>query len=249
MTEDEIKTLLCKRFAPPVYAFFTEVGTSTGLAARYIDGVAYSLFNSMGHEIHGFEIKVSRSDFLNEMKQPQKSEDAMQYFHRWWLVAPKGVVAKEELPKDWGFMEVVNGKIFKRKQAKELKPVYSPAFVAACLRRATENVVPRETVWNQCQMAREEAKKEFAEKISNSKEKLESYRKTVAEFEQASGLTVLDTWKGGKELGEAVQFVLNGGLKIDYPIESSIRDLKSILEELEKFDSLRKKGFTIKVNH
>ena len=65
---NEIKALLHNKYAPPVYAFFTEVGSSTGFANRYIDAVAYSLYPSMHHEIHGFEIKVSRSDFLNEMK-------------------------------------------------------------------------------------------------------------------------------------------------------------------------------------
>ncbi len=48
----------------------------------------------------GYEIKVSRSDFL----QDSKLESYMQYCHQFYIVAPSGIVSKEELPEGAGLM-------------------------------------------------------------------------------------------------------------------------------------------------
>ncbi len=242
MTENDIKVLLAKRYSPPEYAFFTEVGTSTGAAMRWVDGVAYSLYASTGHEISGFEIKVSRSDFLAEMKNPGKSGDAMCLFDRWWLVAPKGIAAKEEIPKNWGFYEIVNGKFFKRKHAPELTPdPLNLSFIAAMLRRATEDVVPRSILREHYDKAREEVKGEFAHNIEQAKINLDNYKSRVREFEQASGLDVLDGWRGGREIGEAVKFVLDGGFnRLDYNFNEAAGDLLEIVEKIKKIQTLSK---------
>lgn len=249
ITADEIKALLSKKYEPPVYAFFTEVGNGTGSNwNRYIDAVAFSLYPSMNHEIHGFEIKISRSDFLSEMNHPEKTAESMQYCDRWWLVAPKGVANKDELPKSWGFYEVVNGRLYKRKHAPELNPETSLSFIAALLRRSTEDSIPRSTLWHRIDSAKKEARKDYAKGIEESKNRLEEYKKKVSEFEEASGLKVFDIWDGGKELGEAVKFVLEGGLKIDYPTESAISSIERVLKELKAFDSIRKNIPKIKLN-
>ena len=60
--------LLALRYAPPAYAFFEEVRAQTGYAAGgSADGLALSLWPSRGIELHGFEVKVSRSDWLREL--------------------------------------------------------------------------------------------------------------------------------------------------------------------------------------
>lgn len=126
MNAEKIKALLENKYSPPVYAFFTEVASGTGAQmGGYADAVAYSLYPSMQHEIHGFEIKISRSDFLSEMKKPEKAAQTMQFCDRWWLVAPKGVAHKDELPKSWGFYEVINDRFYTRKRAPELEPKIS----------------------------------------------------------------------------------------------------------------------------
>ncbi len=48
----------------------------------------------------GYEIKVSRSDFV----QDNKLESYMQYCHQFYIVAPSGVVSKDELPEGAGLM-------------------------------------------------------------------------------------------------------------------------------------------------
>lgn len=248
MSSNEIKALLLNKYCPPAYAFFTEVGSGTGsLGGRYADAVACSLYPSTGLEIQGFEIKTGRGDFLNEMKHPEKSAEVMQHCHRWWLVAPKGVAVADELPKSWGFFELSNGRFFKKKHAPELTPTENNrAFVASLLRRATEHTVPRETLWSKINLAREEAKKDFAKGIEEKEQKLKNYMEKVRVFEEASGISILHNYKGGKELGEAVRFVLDGGIDgLDWDVDGALRDSKEIVSKLQEF--LRFKGsFKIK---
>src|SRR3990167_6051341 len=98
MTSKEIKNLLHQKFPSPAFALFTEVAMENGMVSGYVDAVAFGLYPSNGYEIHGIEIKTSRGDFMSEMKNPAKA-GAIEYCDRWWLVAPKGVAIKEELPK------------------------------------------------------------------------------------------------------------------------------------------------------
>lgn len=51
----------------------------------------------------GYEVKVSRSDWL----QDQKFLDYLPLCHRLYIVAPRGVVAVEELPPDVGLLEPI----------------------------------------------------------------------------------------------------------------------------------------------
>lgn len=55
-------------------------------------------------QLHGHEIKVSRSDWLVELRDPSKAEAWKQYCDRWWLVAPRDIVKPEELPEGWGLL-------------------------------------------------------------------------------------------------------------------------------------------------
>lgn len=53
----------------------------------------------------GHEVKVSRSDWLHELKQPDKAEAWKRYCHGWYLVVSDAKIVREgELPEDWGLM-------------------------------------------------------------------------------------------------------------------------------------------------
>src|ERR1700723_1265707 len=76
-------------FAPPAYGFLEQVADGTGARRfRWADGVAMSVWPSRGYDIHGIEVKVSRYDWLNELKQPGKSAAVQQYCNRWWIATP-----------------------------------------------------------------------------------------------------------------------------------------------------------------
>ena len=64
------------------------------------------LFSSRGYKITGFEIKVSRSDLLKELKSPEKAEEIFKYCDEWYLVVANNILKEtDEVPDNWGIME------------------------------------------------------------------------------------------------------------------------------------------------
>jgi hypothetical protein len=118
-----------------------EVGNSTGgRARRWADAVVMSLWPSRGLLLTGIEIKVSRSDWQRELKDPAKAEEIAQYCDYWTVFAPEGIIQLQEVPALWG-VKVVNEKGAVR-QIKEPIRFDNPkpldrGFVAAMLRRAS----------------------------------------------------------------------------------------------------------------
>jgi hypothetical protein len=83
-----------------------EVGINTGVPGRFIDAVAFNCWQSKGFKKIAFEIKVSRGDFLREIRDPLKRVPALIFFDEFYFVAPSGVIPKDEVPRDCGLMEV-----------------------------------------------------------------------------------------------------------------------------------------------
>lgn len=108
ITSAHIRAALLLRYPVGSHALLWEVANGTGgNTRRFADAVAIGLWPSHGHAIEGIEIKVSRSDLLNELKNPEKSQPVYQYCNRWWLACPKGMAIIDEIPQSWGLMELV----------------------------------------------------------------------------------------------------------------------------------------------
>jgi len=73
---------------------------------RFVDGVAFNVWPSKHHIIIAFEIKVSRSDFRAELKDPSKRAAAVKMADEFYFVTPKGMVQPSEIPHECGLMEV-----------------------------------------------------------------------------------------------------------------------------------------------
>lgn len=111
ITAATVRALLRERYGQPAWAFFEEVRNKTGaMGDRYVDALALSLWPSNGLDLVGFEIKVSRSDWLRELKDPSKANAFQRWCDRWFVVAPEGIVHRIELPSRWGLLEVVTNK-------------------------------------------------------------------------------------------------------------------------------------------
>ena len=119
------------------WAFFTHVRTPWNVRqTREADAVAMNMWASKEFAVHGFEVKVSRSDWRREIEQPTKWLGIGGWCSRWTVVAPAGVVKLEEVPEPWGAL-VIDGdwlKVMKRAPKLEPKPL-SAGFVAALVRR------------------------------------------------------------------------------------------------------------------
>jgi len=102
------------------WALFFELRNGTGRKkkserktdpSRYIDALAINLWPSKKHRRVAYEIKVSRADFLKEIKSPKKREWAEEISHQFYFVAPQGLIKKEEVPQGCGLLEVIDDEL------------------------------------------------------------------------------------------------------------------------------------------
>jgi len=103
------------------YAVAEHVRSHAGFdATRTADFIAMDLWPSKGLAMHGHEVKVSRSDWLNEMKHPEKAAEFIPYLDYWWLVVPNLTIVRSlnELPPTWGLMTAGNGRLHVARPAK-----------------------------------------------------------------------------------------------------------------------------------
>lgn len=142
MTERNVLDLLAERHAAPEWAFLRHVANGTGgHKARTADGIAMNLWPSRGLELHGFEVKTYRSDWLRELSDPAKADEIASRCHRWWVVAgDDAVVAQADLfPQTWGLMVVREEALTVVREAPPLTPApLTWEFLAGILRRAAE---------------------------------------------------------------------------------------------------------------
>lgn len=109
----QIVELLKLRHPPPEWATFTEL--------YYIDFFAFHMWKSKKFWRVAYEIKVSRSDFSRELKQPDKRLPAEELANECFFVAPVNLLMIDEIPEGWGLVEVNKGGLRKKKHAKQRK--------------------------------------------------------------------------------------------------------------------------------
>ncbi|WP_234054528.1 MULTISPECIES: hypothetical protein [unclassified Xanthobacter] len=220
-----VKNALAYNYRGPAHAILFEVADSTGAAAcRRADAIAMSLWPSRGLNITGFEVKVARSDFMREMKKPEKADIIARYCDAWVLVSTPGVVRNmDELPPTWGWMELqdigntiltTHRKAPERHDDNPAQPV-DRQFLAALMRRAGQ--VSEDRLAD----AIEEMEKRLTNQ-HNMEQRVEAevhrrlgertaLEERVSAFEQASGLD-LRSGKGHehvRKLGRAVKAMLH----------------------------------------
>jgi len=124
------------------YAVMSEVNCGTGFAGKsWIDGLVISLWPSDGLHRMAFEIKISRADFLSEMKKHAKNEFFREHCHEFWYATAKGVVKSEdEIPEGCGWM-CMRGKeqLVIKKQAQRKATVLNDDLFVASMARSCFN--------------------------------------------------------------------------------------------------------------
>lgn len=113
-------------------ADYAKYGRSLG-QLRTADFIAIDTWESKGHEIHGCEVKVSRSDWLHELADPTKAEAFKQFCDRWWLVVPDAsIVRPGELPPGWGLLAFRGSVLHAVHRAPRLepKPIPKPIWIS-----------------------------------------------------------------------------------------------------------------------
>lgn len=102
---------------------------------RRIDAVAVGLLHRTGYLIHGFEIKVTRADLRQELREPQKAETGAMYCDRWWLALADISLLKDtdDLPPGWGVIAAHGRGLHIHREPAPIVRVESPIFRAALL--------------------------------------------------------------------------------------------------------------------
>jgi len=69
-TENRMTALLREKYVAPEWIFIPQVRNAAGFnATRTADGIAISSYQASGYEVHGFEVKVNRSDWLSAIRK------------------------------------------------------------------------------------------------------------------------------------------------------------------------------------
>lgn len=218
-TEKEVIEALRLRYPANAYAVLTQVGNGTGLSiSRWADAVIMSLWESRGLELMGCEIKVTREDWLRELKHPEKADVIANYCDSWYLVVGDADIVKPgELPMGWGLMVPHTSKSLKVavkcERNLQLKPL-DRSFLASILRRTMEQLTEDARLMAEYGRGYDIGVKEGIERtehhVEYAKQELERLKQDVKDFELASGVKIREMWSTPTKVGEAVSLVLSG---------------------------------------
>lgn len=209
------------------YSVLFEVRNGTAWAAnRSVDSVVMSLWPSLGLELWGMEIKVSRSDWLREIKDPAKASEVFSYFDRWFLVAPTEIVKPDEIPEPWGWYAPQGGTLRRMKDgAKNAAPrTVDRNFLAALMRRMSKSddaLIDAAVEAALKERAKDEDRRAL-EKASWANRDIKSAADRMKKIEEALGddLSLLDT----DEFVRAVKLVKAAGITRTWSCVADLRD-------------------------
>lgn len=215
MTAGSINLLIAAAYPAPEYATFFEVRNSVGFASkvRSADAMVLSLWPSRGIYMHGFEVKVSKSDWNKELATPEKAEEMARYCKYWSVVCPDKLIDPDSVPPNWGLIYAKPDKLKTVKYPKEMEhqqPTWT--FFASLCRDVIENWMPAslldKRLAEKYQEYEERRKKDAPLEVKHLRDALEALQKRVAAFEQASGVQ-LDKYSEyfNREIGEAVKLL------------------------------------------
>lgn len=143
------------------------------------DLLAVGTWESRGLQLVGHEIKVSRADWVKELKQPDKAEWIWKHCHQWYLTVSSPhskIVHAGELPATWGLIEI------------------DPAGRVKIIERAPVNREPAPVAWTMvvgwlAQLDRG-GKRDVSKLLAAARSEGEKYGRQRAESEQAGSRAI-----------------------------------------------------------
>lgn len=246
-SENGLFNLVRATFEAPAYAVLRHVSDATGSQrGRTVDAMAMGVWPSRGLDLHGFEIKSERRDWLRELKDPAKAEPLARFCDRWWLVvADEDMVKGAELPETWGLLapDKKGEKLRRVKEAAKLEPVpITRAFLAALLRRVNEQAPEKAELAAEYERGRKDGLKHGQEYAGTDAKRLQMeidyLRKSIAAFEKTSGLSLNEY--NGERIGEAAKIVhaiLANRRQLDYPLSNLRRIVADVASRAEELDA------------
>ena len=104
-----------------------------------VDAFAINCFASQNHRRVGYEVKVSRSDFMAEMRQPMKTQRSACFCDQFFFACPAHLIKASEVPDPYGLIYInEKGKTRMVKRSSLPKTAPSWDFVGKLLRRVVQ---------------------------------------------------------------------------------------------------------------
>lgn len=246
-----LEDLLRGKYPRDRYAMFFDVPDSVSLQQkRRIDAIAFGMWASGGHRIEGFELKVSRSDWLRELKQVDKADPFISICDHFWLVTADSKIAKlDEVPACWGWMSATKTGLRVQRPATKLPGVGNAiprGFMLGVLRKMQDDLLRNPDVQalinERVATVNDSVDNRVQYATRHMEHRLEQAEKVVKDFEEESGIK-LDEWrygnvgkivKGLKELGYGGGEGINSVSRVLESQENQLRRLVDQLAEVRK---------------
>lgn len=239
LRSDELKDRIVAKYPEPSWVVLDEVRDGTGYgSSRSADAMAFGVWPSRGLQIVGFEIKINRSDWIREIKDPEKAESIAQFCDQWWLVTCDGVAKLEEIPAGWGWYTADARGLKMMKPAADLAPKeIGRSFLMSIVRNISRCYVPQSKIKELVAADLETAVKGRRDDNKYRLEALERMEKHVKRFQEASGIDLLSEYNfPPRETGAVVKAVLGWRLKHDIQnIEHAVKKIQEVLKAISEF--------------
>lgn len=245
MKATEVVAKIKKRYALPEWTTLTEVMNYDGPNIRRVDVISINMWPSRKYEVHGFEVKVSRADFLNEMKDIKKSETFSKFCDFWWLATPKGLVQPSEVPESWGLLEFTENRTFTTKQAprKETPEPLDRTFIVSMLKGAIS--LEEKEIYQKVREATEKERKwleerekeileEAYQKVINAEARTNKHTELLERFQKMTGEEYISEYDMGifQQKYKMVQALSSGSMFRVLEIMQEIAKIKKGMEGL-----------------
>lgn len=233
---EDVCAALRLRYPTNEYAIAFEVPHEVGGGNRRADCVVMNLWRSRGLEILGFEVKVSRSDWLSELKKPEKADSLARYCDRWYLVISDPKIIKDgELPPAWGLLCRKGDRLVEMVKAPKQKPVALDRPFLASMLRSNGGIAAQEINALVSAKLKEEVDRQTGYQQGQTQrvqQELDELRDVVKQFEQHSGLTIHSKYRwnnSAEKTGAAVKFLVEGGME---RVPASLAQVESTVQTL-----------------
>lgn len=243
----KLEGMLRAKYDRQQYALLFDVPDTVSLAQkRRIDAVSFGLWASGGQEIQGFELKISRADWLRELKQVDKADPFIELCDRFWLVTADSKIAKlEEIPACWGWLSATRSGLRVQRPAQKLPGcggVVPRGFLLGVMRKLQDDLLSSPDVQAvidervKLVQQRQDANVQYATK--NLQRERDEAVKVVKEFQEKSGIDLLH-WRYGNVADVVASLRELGGYgdglhRVPRLLEEHENALRSTLERVTK---------------
>lgn len=150
-TERDVLDALRRRYTKRAgngerYVLAEHVRDHGTFARRTADLLVRDMWESSGFALHGFEVKVSRSDWLTELRDPSKAHRFKVHCDFWWLAVSDADIVRDDLPEGWGLMVRRGNTMRVKVEAPRLQPIPMDTAMRASFDRSVAKTSRRHLI-------------------------------------------------------------------------------------------------------